>query len=172
MSYYLHPGYTGLLAVSYNPQVCSHLLFVLSLYHQLFIYMTAFFTSFRSLLKENFTSEDFSDPFKKYSSHSIPYSCPSSFSPFPSLLFFILFTNFWHIMHLLIFCQSHPIWKNAPWGQAFCVVHSLAWMTNSRYSIYYDRVGKYTKMWMKSCPNGFMWVPSQLRSQLSLSGLY
>ena len=163
MSYYLHPGYTGLLAVSYNPQACSHLLFVLSLYHQLFIYMTAFFTSFRSLLKENFTSEDFSDPFKKNTLH-IP-------SPTPALVFLFPF-SFFTLCTCLFFCLSYPIWKNAPLGQEFCVVHSLAWMTSSRYSIYYDRVGKYTKMWMKSCPNGFMWVPSQLRSQLSLSGLY
>ena len=87
MSYYLHPGYTGLLAVPYNPQARSHLLFVLSLHHQVFIYMTGFLTSFRSLLKGNFTSEAFSDPFKKYFPHSIPYSCPSV--PFPlSLLYF------------------------------------------------------------------------------------
>lgn len=93
-------------------------------------------------------------------------------SPTPALVFLFPFPffTFLHIIYQLLthyalaYFLSHSIWKNAPLGQEFCVVDSLPWMTNSRHSIYYDRVGKYTKIWMKSCPNGFMWVPSQLWS--------
>ena len=105
---------------------------------QVFIHITGSFTSFRSLLKGNLTSEDFSDPFKKYSPHPILYSCPSV--PFPlSLLYFMLFTNLWHIMHLffLIVCRTQ-LEKKLLEGKNFVLFTAIspAWVTNSRHSIY------------------------------------
>lgn len=122
LSLALHLTLASLLYLTNFHHVLSCSLFLLHHSHR--HPMTGSFTSFRSLLKGNFTSETFFEPLKEYSPYSILYFfCPHVYFPFSFIFLYITYQSLTYdaLVYFLIVCHIRLECKLLE-GKDFCAV--------------------------------------------------